>query len=253
MVVAAAADEAGVPRVGVDLERLGKAERQAGLHTWISSHSIADLRSVGTVLTRAGLFARVNPVHHGSEAEIAQVLRAGARFIMAPMIGSADEAAEFAGLVGGRACAIALVEAREGIERLESIASAPGIDEVHVGLNDLALSLRLPSRWAVLAGNLMKDAAACVRGCGRPFGFGGIGCAHDERLPIPSDLVYAEYARTGSTRALLSRSFDRTPATFGANVDRALVRLEEWRAAEPDAIEAAHAELGRRVGLADTW
>src|SRR5687767_11459014 len=41
--VAHRAEIAGVDRIGVDLEILGKAERQAGLGTWISPHKEADL------------------------------------------------------------------------------------------------------------------------------------------------------------------------------------------------------------------
>ena len=128
-----------------------------------------------------------------------------------------------------------------------------GLDELHIGLNDLALSLSRPSRWSLLAGDLVKDAAACAHAAGLPFGFGGIGCAHDEHLPIPSDLIYAEYARTGATRALLARSFDLSVATLRTKVGAALARLAEWRAAGPAALDAAHAELGRRVRQSGNW
>lgn len=228
-------------------------ERQAGLATWISTHSAEDLVAVGAVLSRARLFARVNPLNAHSRREIDGVLAAGATVVMAPMIGSAPDAAEFAGLVGGRATTIALIESRTGLDHLPSIAAVNGIDEIHVGLNDLALSLHFTNRWAALAGDLMTDASACVRGAGKPFGFGGIGRAHADLLPVPSDLVYAEYARTGATRALIARSFGVSAATLGADVARALSRLAEWRAETPEALAAAHAELGRRVGLAASW
>src|SRR5687768_18349093 len=61
--LAARADAAGVDRIGVDLERLGKAERQRGLGTWISAHAEADLAALAPALTRAALFARVNPIN----------------------------------------------------------------------------------------------------------------------------------------------------------------------------------------------
>ncbi len=129
----------------------------------------------------------------------------------------------------------------------------PGLDEIHIGLNDLALSLSMPNRWCALAGDLVKDAAACVHAAGLHFGFGGIGCAHDDHLPIPADLIYAEYARTGATRALLARSFDLSPSALGTKVGAALARLAEWRAARPEVLDAAHAELRRRVQLSGTW
>src|SRR6185436_12988331 len=51
--LAARADAAGVERIGVDLERLGKRDRQGGLGTWISEHTEADLATVGTALAGA--------------------------------------------------------------------------------------------------------------------------------------------------------------------------------------------------------
>ena len=44
--LAARADAAGVERVGVDMERLGKRARQRGLGTWISPHTEDDLAKV---------------------------------------------------------------------------------------------------------------------------------------------------------------------------------------------------------------
>ncbi len=37
------ADEAGINRIGLDLERIGKAERQQHLKTWISDHEEHEL------------------------------------------------------------------------------------------------------------------------------------------------------------------------------------------------------------------
>ena len=39
------------------------------------------------------------------------------------------------------------------------------------------------------------------------FGFGGIGRLDDESLPVPADLVYAQYAFHGARSALVSRVF----------------------------------------------
>lgn len=202
---------------------------------------------------RAESFARINGLHGGSQVEVEQVVQRGAGVIMAPMIGSAAAACDFAGLVGGRARTVALVETRAGLDHLAAIAATPGIDEVHIGINDLSLSLNLPTRWSVLAGSLLRDASACVRAAGKPFGFGAIGRARDLTLPLPSDFVYAEYARVGATRALMARSFDVHPSTLAAAVAAAFARLEDWRFASPDLLAATHAELERRVAVLPAW
>jgi hypothetical protein len=57
-------------RVFVDLERLGKAERQAGRNTFISVHQMDDVARVKAVLKRARLMVRVNPMNPDSAAEV---------------------------------------------------------------------------------------------------------------------------------------------------------------------------------------
>jgi hypothetical protein len=128
----------------------------------------------------------------------------------------------------------------------------PGVDDIHVGLNDLALSLGLASRWQVLAGERLAAAARAVHAAGRRFGFGGIGGVDDDALPIPADLIYAEYARVGATAALVARAFP-TAGDLGVEVARARDRLTSWRAATPAALAAAHAELARRAAALTIW
>ena len=54
------ADRAGVQRIGVDLETLGKAARQRGHDTRISSHDWDDLGVIAGSIRRASLaFSRV--------------------------------------------------------------------------------------------------------------------------------------------------------------------------------------------------
>ena len=63
---ALAAEAAGVDRIGLDIERLGKAERQAGLASWISPHELSALPALRATLGRAQLFVRVNMLHPDS-------------------------------------------------------------------------------------------------------------------------------------------------------------------------------------------
>ena len=252
--VARWADEAGVQRIGVDLERVGKAERQRGLATWISPHRESDLRGVGDALTRAALFARVNPLNPDSAREVDAVIGAGARVLMLPMVATPEEAASFVRMVADRARVVLLVERREALEHLSSLVTVDGVDEIHIGLNDLALSLALPNRWLLLADDGMVDAGARVTAAGLTFGLGGVGRVGDDHLPIPTDLVYAEYARTGAMAALVSRSFHAgAPADLPRQIARLRHRLAHWFASPPGDIAAAHAELVRRARQAAAW
>lgn len=182
------------------------------------------------------------------------MLAAGAEVIMLPMVASAQEAATFTALVDGRARLVLLVECRQAVERLPDLVAVDGVDEIHLGLNDLALSLGLANRWLVLANDLVSRAAACVLGAGRRFGLGGIARVDDETLPIRSDLIYAEYARTGATAALLSRSFTAGPPhDLTVEVARVHERIAAWRRRDPLKLEEAHAELARRACELATW
>jgi hypothetical protein len=252
--LAADADAAGVDRIGVDLKRLGKRERQASRGTWISPHREEDLDALAPILRRARLFARVNALNPGSEREVDSVLRRGAQVLMLPMVLTADEAARFADLVRGRATVVLLVEHARAIENLRAMVRVPGVDEIHIGLNDLAISLGLPNRWIALADGIVDDAAAVIHAAGLPLGLAGIGRAGDATLPIPSDLVYAEFARLGATAAVLARSFFAGDGVdLPAEVARAREALSAWHGRGAGELAFAHAELARRVARVTTW
>jgi hypothetical protein len=255
-VVARLADDAGVDRIGVDLERLGKAGRQDGLGTWISPHTEEDLAELRLAVSRGQLFARLNPLHGGTAREADAVLGYGAEVLMLPMVSGPEEIERFVDLVEERALVVPLLERGEALSQLDAILAVDGIDEIHVGLNDLALTLGLPNRWLALASDLMVSVGQRVAAAGFRFGLGGIGRAGDRDLPIPSDLVYAEYARTGATAALLARSFtrpDTSSETFSRDVAEARSRLEQWRRADTTSLEAAHQELIERATALPSW
>ena len=248
------ADAAGVERIGVDLERLGKAERQSGLGTWISPHTLDDAQRVAGALDRAAPFARVDPLNDASSGQVEALIACGVRVLMLPMVMTAAGAAAFVDLVRGRAVVVLLVEHVDALRRLDELVAVDGVDEVHIGLNDLALSLGVRNRWMALAGDLALDAGATVRAAGKRFGLGAVGLAGDTELPVPTDLVYAEYARTGATAALVSRSFlARGGLDLGYEIHRVREELAEWRRRPAAELAAAHAELGRRARSSSWW
>jgi hypothetical protein len=218
----------------------------------VSPHTTADLARVGAALRRADLFVRVDPLHDGTASQVDAVAGLGTRVVMLPMIETPADAARFVGMVDGRMRVVLLVETAAALAAVGDLAAVPGVDEIHVGLNDLALSLGFASRWQALAGDRLAVAARAVHRAGRRFGFGGIGGVDDDALPIPADLIYAEYGRLGATAALIARAFP-TDGDLGVEVARARDRLASWRRATPVALAAAHAELARRVQALTIW
>ena len=253
--LATRADAAGVDRIGVDLERRGKAERQRGLGTWISPHRHEDLDAVRAALTDAAPFARVDPFFAGTARQLDEVLDRGAKVVMLPMAASPSEVSDFADLVDGAATVVLLVESYEGIRRLPELVAIDGVDEVHIGLNDLALSLGVRNRWLALADDLTVRAGSIVTGAGKRFGLGAVGRPGDRGLPIPVDLVYAQYPRTGATAALLSRSFFRDGEGEDLAADIGMLREELsawWKRDEADRT-AAHEALTRCAERTDCF
>lgn len=199
------ADAAGVDRVMVDLELIGKRERQGHLDTVISNHVLDDVKFVRGRLATSRLMVRINPIHEGTAAEIDAVVASGADIVMLPMFKTAKDVEIFVSLLAGRARSCLLLETAEALGRAEQILSIRGIDEVHVGLNDLHLALGLDFMFEVLAGGLLDHLSSLCHTKGIKFGFGGIARLGQGTLPASSILM--EHARLGSSQVILSRDF----------------------------------------------
>ena len=203
--VAQIAEKNGVQRVWIDLETLGKEERQKGMNTVTSHHTIADIKAISNVLTTSELLVRVNPINPGSKEEIDQVIAAGADMIMLPFWKSVEEVKEFLSYVGGRVKTTLLLETREAVECLDDVLELGGFDEIHIGLNDLHLSYGLTFMFELLSNGTVDALCKKIAAKGIPYGFGGI--ARIGEGTLPAEWIVKEHYRLGSTRAILSRSF----------------------------------------------
>lgn len=199
------AQDSGVDRIMVDLEYLGKRERQGHLDTVISVHSLQDINRVRNVLHNSKLLVRVNPINSGSEREINEVLSRGADIIMLPMFKTCREVERFISIINGRAAASLLLETSQALVRIDDILRIDGIDEVYIGLNDLHLSMGLDFMFELLSGGIVEYVTTKIKKKGIRFGFGGI-----SRLGggvLDSRLVLSEHIRLGSQIVILSRDF----------------------------------------------
>jgi len=194
-------------RLFVDLERLGKAERQAGRNTFISVHQVDDVARIRDAVRRSDLMVRVNPLHDGTAAELDAVIARGADLVMLPMFTRAEEIRKFSELVAGRVPIVPLLETAGALDSLDAWAATPGLHEIFVGLNDLHLSLGLRFMFEPLALGMVERVAVTARRQGVRFGFGGIARAEEGLLPGRD--VLAEHLRLGSNSVILSRTFHR--------------------------------------------
>ena len=215
--LAARCDRMPGMRLFVDLERTGKAARQKGHDTFISTHHLSDVGSIKAVLKQSRLMVRVNPYQKddpaASKAEIDAVLSQGADMLMLPMFSSAEELSAFAGIVAGRAPIVALLETAGALHCLDSWIDTPGIGEIFVGLNDLHLSLGCSFMFEPLAAGYVGRVASAAKARGIRFGFGGI--ARMDEGVLPGRDVLAEHVRLGSGAVILSRTFNRADVQPG--------------------------------------
>ena len=204
--VALVAQRYGVDRIWIDLETEGKEERQRGLDTVKSKHTISDIYKIKPFLTTSKMLVRINPWSERSPKEIDDVIKAGADIIMLPMWKSVSEVKKFINSVNGRCKTLLLLETIAAEMCLDEVLSLQGIDEIHIGLNDLHLEYKLPWMFLLLANGKVEEICSKIRKFGIPFGFGGIGLMGKGLKPSPEEIIL-EHFRLGSTGVILSRSF----------------------------------------------
>ena len=206
--IALIAEAAGVDRVFIDLETIGKQERQGGMDTVQSHHTLNDVAEIRRVLTKAELLVRSNPIHAGSAEEIDTIVANGADIVMLPYFKTVNEVAKFIDLVAGRARTCLLVETAEAVDKIDAILELDGIDEIHIGLNDLHLAYHKRFMFELLTDGTVEKLRDKILAKGLPYGFGGI--ARLGAGALPAESIIKEHYRLDSTRAILSRSFCNT-------------------------------------------
>ena len=203
--VARIAEDAGVDRIFLDLETIGKQERQGGMDTVQSRHTISDIAIIKDVLKKSELLVRANPIHPGTEQEIDQIIAAGAWIIMLPYFKTKEEVERFLACVNGRAKTMLLFETPESVELADEILELDGIDEVFIGLNDLSLGYGKSFMFTLLSDGTVEELCLKFRKKGIPYGFGGIAAIGTGTLP--AEAILKEHYRLGSSAVILSRSF----------------------------------------------
>ena len=207
--VAKIAENAGVVRIWIDLEVNGKEERQKGMNTVKSKHKIEDVANTKTVLNKAELIVRINPIYEKSKEEIDSVVNQGADIIMLPYFKTSAEVKEFIKLVDNRCKTMLLVETPESVKNIDEILNLKGIDEAHIGLNDLHLGYKKKFMFELLTDGTVEYLCNKFKEHGiKRYGFGGI--SRIGTGDLPAEDILTEHYRLGSTIAILSRSFCNT-------------------------------------------
>jgi hypothetical protein len=243
-------EDSGIGIIMVDLEILGKKERQKGLNTVISAHSYEDIGKIKEVLTKSKCLVRINPIHEGSAEEIEEVLKKSPDIIMLPMFKIVEEVRIFIDLVGNRAQKYLLLETPQALTRVDDIIALQGIDAVHIGLNDLSIGLGLDFLYEPLIGGLVEYLAQKLNSKNIKFGFGGV-----SRLE-KGKLILSEHFRLGSSMVIINRDFRRYKETYeeiksevdlGGEILKINAYLKELEFASKEELEQNKLILGEEI------
>lgn len=198
-------DDVGISRIFIDLEINGKAERQASINAVINNHKINDVAIAKKVIKKSQLLVRINPLNFNTEREINQVIEGGADVIMLPMFKEPEEVKIFIEYVNKRAKVSLLFETSEAYNHVDEILKIDGIDEAHIGLNDLHLSMGLDFLYELMVHGQVEFLANKFKKYNIPFGVGGVAKMNEGDLK--GEVIIREHARVGSSAVILSRSF----------------------------------------------
>jgi hypothetical protein len=209
-------------RIMIDLELIGKKERQKNRDTFITTHVIEDIARMRSAFPKHEIMVRVNPLNSTSSEEIESVLSNSVDLIMLPMLQSSNDVESFSDLVRGRAGLVPLIETFSSFQDIHRIAGLNSVREVYLGLNDLHIDMKMDFMFEVLSRGFVDEFANVAKKNQKPFGFGGVSVLGTGTLP--ADDVLAEHVRMGSSRVILSRSFH----SFSDNIEYEINRLNDY-------------------------
>lgn len=207
--VAKIAANAGVDRIFIDMEVLGKAERQGSLDTVRSHHVPEDIANVRAAIgDTAEIVARINPLNPHSQTEIDASIENGADVIILPMWHTADDLCRLVRMVDSRAGIMPLLETDTAADNLSDVLKVPGIEQIHIGLNDLHLCYHQKFMFQLFADGTVDRLCVGFHNANIRYGIGGVGRPGTGMLP--AEYIIGEHYRLGSQYVILSRSFCNT-------------------------------------------
>ncbi|WP_243975764.1 aldolase/citrate lyase family protein [Vibrio natriegens] len=202
------ADKIGVDYIFVDLEILGKEQRQGHLDTVISRHTLNDVKIIREAVSESKLLVRVNPINEKSHQEIENVINLGADVIMLPYFKSKEEVEKAIHFIDGRVKLFLLLETMDAVNDIDRILELGSkIDAIHIGLNDLHLSYKLSFMFEPFVNGIIDKLICKFKNSNVKFGIGGV--AELGKGDIPAEFVLNEHFKLGSEMCILSRSFSR--------------------------------------------
>lgn len=226
-------DKLDIDWIFIDLETVGKKERQIGLNTVLSNHSIADVKKIRNVVSNTKILVRCNPIGTHSQKEIEEINKtSGIDRVMLPFFKTVKEVKIFIDFLDtSKIEPSLLIETTSAIENLNDILKIYPFKYVHIGLNDIHIERNTNFMFEPYVDGLLQRTINILNDYNVNFGIGGIGRIGSGLLPTP-ECIINEHTRLNSSGVILSRSFkgnfsEESKEFFESELTNALIKFRE--------------------------
>ena len=202
-------DNLDIDWIFIDLETIGKKERQIGRDTVLSNHSISDVQDIKTKISNSKILVRCNPIGEWSRAEIDQINQrySDIDMVILPYFKTPEEVKIFIDLLDtSRIEPALLIETLGSVTNLQEIINLYPFEYFHIGLNDLHIERGTVSMFEPFVDGLLENISSILKKNNQNFGIGGIGKIGSKMSPTP-ECILNEHIRLNSSGVILSRSF----------------------------------------------
>lgn len=227
-------DKLDIDWIFIDIEKIGKKERQVGRNTVLSDHSIDDVQKIRGVINNSKILVRCNPIGTHSKKEIEEINNtSGIDMVMLPFFKTVKEVQIFIDLLDTSKVEPALlIETTSAIYNLNDILNIYPFKYVHIGLNDIHIERKTGFMFEPFIDGLLSKIVNKLNDNNVKFGIGGIGKIGSNLLPTP-ECVIIEHTRLNSSGVILSRTFkgefsEESKQIFENELTDAVLKLREF-------------------------
>lgn len=226
-------DKLDIDWIFIDLETVGKKERQIGRNTVMSDHSISDVQKIRRVITNTKILLRCNPIGVHSKKEIEKInMTPGIDMVMLPFFKTVKEVKIFLELIDtSKVEPTLLIETTSALKNLNDILKLYPFKYVHIGLNDIHIERNTSFMFEPYIDGLLDKTVSILRSNNIKFGIGGVGKIGSDLLPTP-ECIINEHTRLKSSGVILSRSFkgnfsEESKELFEIELRQSVIRLRK--------------------------
>ena len=228
-------DNLDIDWIFIDLESIGKKDRQDGRNTVLSNHNINDIPKIKSKVKNTKILVRCNPIGKWSKEEFDELNLRGSEIdmVMLPYFKTIDEVKTFINLLDTSKMEPALlIETLDAISNLKKIIKIFPFKYMHIGLNDLHIERGTFFMFEPFIDGLMTKITSILRENNQNFGIGGIGKIGTDMSPSP-ECVLNEHLRLNSNGVILSRSFkgnfnEKTRELFKKRLSKSVKDLRNY-------------------------